>query len=271
MEENQLNIKYQSLKDYLKDCGSVAVAFSGGVDSVFLMDTAYKVLGAKAAAFTCRNNSFTAHELEECRSFCDSRGIMLNILDIDQFSIPNFDNNPKDRCYICKKTIFTNLKNHAKESGFAHVMDGTNFDDTREYRPGLKALEELGIESPLKILGFTKAEIRELSRLNGIQGWNRGSFACVATRFETGTKLTDAKFRQVESCEDYLRKLGFAQYRVRVHETQGALKKIARIEVDVQDINKVAGYNREISDYFKSQGFDFVTLDLSGFKSGSMN
>ncbi len=271
MNDEELLLKYQSLKKWLNDKGSLAVAFSGGVDSVFLMHAASESLGEKSAAFTARTTSFTSHELEECRSFCDRRKIPLHIVDFDQFSIPGFEKNPRDRCYICKKAIFGMLKDHAVKSGFAYVADGTNADDVGEYRPGMKALAELGIESPLRDLGFRKAEIRRLSEIFGLEGWNRGSFACLATRFETGADLSYEKLRRVENCENFLRGNGFLQYRVRVYETGAAGKMLARIEVTDDDIRRVADMRSEIEQFFRSEGFDFVTLDLCGFRSGSMN
>ncbi len=271
MNDEELLQKYQNLKKWLCDKGSLAVAFSGGVDSVFLMYAAFDVLGEKAAAFTARTTSFTEHELEECRAFCDRRKIPLHVVEFDQFSIPGFERNPKDRCYICKKAIFSALKNRAAESGFCCVADGTNFDDVGEYRPGMKALSELKIESPLRDLEFRKAEIRRLSEIFGLEGWNRGSFACLATRFETGANLSSEKLRRVENCENFLRKKGFLQYRVRVHETGAAGKMLARIEVAGNDIRRIADMGTEINQFFRSEGFDFVTLDLCAFRSGSMN
>lgn len=268
--DSHLEEKFNSLKQWLMDAGSVAVAFSGGVDSMFLMEVAFCVLGNKSAAFTASTATFTQKELEECKAYCASKGIGLHVVEFDQFAIKNFENNPKDRCYICKKSLFAKLKNQATSLGFCHVVDGTNFDDTKEYRPGMKALEELTIESPLKELKFTKEEIRILSRELGIKGWDRGSFACLATRFETGAKLTPRLLRQVEVCEKYLAEKGFRQYRVRVHESISA-KSIARIEVSETDIIEIARLKDEISDFFRRQGFDFITVDLKGFKSGSMN
>ena len=265
MVHESILLKQKTLEAHLKTLGSAAVAFSGGVDSTFLLHEACKVLGDQAVAVTMKLNSVPAREIEESKDFCTSRGIRQVIVERDQFAAPGFADNPKDRCYWCKTYLFSSLGELAKEHQIAYIIDGTNFSDTKGYRPGLKALAELGVVSPLKEAALTKEEIRLLSEKEGLPTWNKPSFACLATRFPYGARITEEKLHAVEAAEQLLFDLGFPQFRVRCHGD------IARIEVLPAQLPKLVENREAVIARFHALGFRYVTMDLEGFRSGSMD
>lgn len=257
--------KLTRLEKYLADLKSVAVAFSGGVDSSFLLKMAHDVLGEKALAVTVSSCFVPERERLSAKRFCEEEKIRQEVFPVNPLDICGVRENPKNRCYLCKKSIFENICQIAKRENLQAVIDGTNADDMGDYRPGLLALSELHIKSPLKELGFTKADIREASKLVGLKTWDHPSFACLASRFAYGETLTRENLERVERAEDFFLSKGFRQIRVRVHQN------LARIEVLPQDLEKVFLLRSEIADKLKALRFDYVTVDLCGFKSGSMN
>lgn len=266
ISENTL-AKYEKLKSIIKDCGKIAIAFSGGVDSTFLTKVAKDVLGENAVAVTISSILVTDDELKEADDFCKAENIEHLIYNADVLSIPGFENNPPDRCYICKKAIFTNVQNLVGERGISVIAEGTNVDDDGDYRPGIRAIKELGVRSPLKEAGLTKAEIRELSCMLGLKTWNKPSCACLASRFAYGEVINKDKLDMIYSAECYIRSLGFEQFRVRLQDG------IARIELRPADIQKFIenGIKDKVSEKLHALGFKYVSLDLDGYRLGSMN
>lgn len=260
-----LNQKQQNLCEYIKGLGSVAVAFSSGVDSTFLLKTAHDLLGDKAIAVTACSCSFPQRELNEAKSFCKKEGIRHIIVESEELSIEGFAQNPKNRCYLCKRELFTKIKKIAAENGIEYVAEGSNLDDNGDYRPGLMAVAELGIKSPLREAGLSKADIRALSKEMGLSTWDKQSFACLASRFVYGETITEEKLGMVDKAEQKLLDMGFHQVRVRIHG------KIARIEVEPAEFGKIINAADELNNYFQELGFTYVTLDLGGYKMGSMN
>ena len=264
---DKLHEKKQLLVNILRDAGSAAVAFSAGVDSTFLLKTAHEVLGKNALAVTADAPLFPRAEIERAKQFCAENEIRHIILPYDPFSVPGFQENPPDRCYLCKRAVFTAVKAAAAERGITYIAEGSNTDDTGDYRPGMRAVRELGIRSPLLEAGLSKADIRELSREYGLATWNKPSFACLASRFMYGDTITAEKLAVTEKAEEKLLSLGFTQVRVRVHGTS------ARIEIDRSEFPKIL--QPEIADgineYFRSLGFLYTSLDLGGYRTGNMN
>ncbi|MDO4522386.1 MAG: ATP-dependent sacrificial sulfur transferase LarE, partial [Eubacteriales bacterium] len=212
-----LQNKYQKLQDYLKELGSVAVAFSSGVDSTFLLKVAHDVLGERAIAVTAQSCSFPKREQEEARRFCQNQGIEQVICESEELEIEGFRQNPKNRCYLCKHELFEKILNIAKERGLNAVAEGSNMDDNGDYRPGLIAVKELGVTSPLRYAELTKEEIRELSKELGLPTWDKQSFACLASRFVYGETINEEKLGMVDRAEQLLLDMGFRQVRVRIH------------------------------------------------------
>lgn len=260
-----LDEKYEKLKSCLKALGSVAVAFSGGVDSAFLLKAAKDALGDKALAVTACSCLIPEHEMEESVDFCAAEGIRHIVCNVNPVEIDGFADNPPNRCYICKKGIFSIIKQAAAENGASAVVEGSNLDDNGDYRPGLKAIRELGVLSPLQAVGFTKQEIRDMSAKLGLPTWSKPSFACLASRFAYGECITEAGLHRIDKAERVLAGLGFSQFRVRVHGS------IARIEVPQEDMQMLLDNREQIYPTLHALGFAYVTMDLKGYRTGSMN
>lgn len=262
-----LQQKRQHLETYLKNLGSVIIAFSSGVDSTFLLKVAHDVLGSKAIAVTARSCSFPQRELNEAKSFCETEGIEHIIVDSEELSIEGFSQNPKNRCYLCKHELFTKIREIAKERNIPYIAEGSNIDDNGDYRPGLVAVAELEIKSPLREAELTKDEIRQLSKQLGLPTWNKQSFACLSSRFVYGETITEEKLSMVDRAEQRLLDLGFHQVRVRIHGN------IARIEILPTEFSKIIEKDTadQLNQYFHKLGFVYVTLDLGGYQTGSMN
>lgn len=264
--ESSLQNKYLELKKYLSSLNSVAVAYSSGVDSTFLLKTAVDTLSRdNVLALTAKSHSFPKRELDESIQFCKSENIRQIVFESEELSIDGFSNNPPDRCYICKKELFSKIKSIARENNINAVIEGSNADDINDYRPGMRAVAELEILSPLKKVGLTKNEIRALSKQHGLKTWNKQSFACLSSRFVYGEKITVQKLDMIDKSEQLLLDLGFKQVRVRIHND------VARIEVLPNEIERVMQFKDTIYSRFKEYGFRYVTLDLGGYRTGSMN
>ncbi len=258
--------KLSDLRKLLKSFGSAFIAFSGGVDSTFLLKVAHEELGEKVVAVTVVSPLIPKKEALDAANFCKKENVRHFVLELDPLKIPGFKENPENRCYICKKEIFNKIKDLASENGIFTVCDGSNADDTGDYRPGMQAIHELGIKSPLLECGLTKNEIRILSKEMDLPSWNKPSAACLASRFVYGEEITEKKLKMVEKAEDFLHEKGFSQQRVRIHG-----ENLARIEVMPEDFEKILEVKDKIDNYFRSLGFKYVTLDIQGFRSGSMN
>ncbi len=258
-------VKLEQLKNNLKQMKCVAIAFSGGVDSTFLTKIAYDVLGERAIAVTATSSTYPQRELKQAKQFTKHIGIKHILINSEETEIENFSDNPNNRCYYCKKELFSIIKQFAKENHLSVVLDGSNVDDISDYRPGMKALEELGVISPLRDVGFTKQEIKELSKDMHLDTWDKPAFACLASRFPYGIKITKSKLTQVEKAESFLFSLGVKQFRVRYHD------EIARIEVLKNDFQIILDNSEKITKYFKELGFKYVTLDIEGYRTGSLN
>jgi uncharacterized protein len=259
--------KLARLQTDLQSLASLAVAYSGGVDSTFLLKVAHEVLGEKVVAITAHGAIFPQRESEETRDFVKRHGIRHFMVENDLLGVEGFAANPPHRCYLCKKAIFAQIIMIAKENRLDQVAEGSNADDSGDYRPGLQAVAELGVVSPLREAGLTKAEIRELSKEMGLPTWDKPSFACLASRFPYGRPITAAKLAMVDRAEQLLLDLGFTQVRVRHHD------EVARIEIIPEEFGKLweADQSRRIYQAFRQIGFEYVALDIQGYRTGSMN
>lgn len=262
-----LQEKNQELKTYISNLGDLAVAFSSGVDSTFLLKTAHDVLGDRVIAVTAKSCSFPERELNEAIQFCETEGIRHFIVDSEELDIEGFSSNPKNRCYLCKHELFEKIYKVAEEQGIKNIAEGSNLDDNGDYRPGLTAVAELGVNSPLRHAGLNKEEIRELSRQLGLKTWDKQSFACLSSRFVYGETISKEKLTMVDKAEQLLLDLGFRQVRVRIHGT------IARIEVLPDQLPELITEAKRsaITAMFHQIGFSYVTIDLDGYRMGSMN
>ncbi|RMF94128.1 MAG: ATP-dependent sacrificial sulfur transferase LarE [Candidatus Schekmanbacteria bacterium] len=260
--------KYKNLKRIISEYGNLLVAFSGGVDSTFLLKTAKDVLGENVIAVSALSETYVREELETAKKMAEKIGVKHIIIESKEVDIPQFRENPPDRCYYCKYELFSLLKKIAAENGIRYVADGTNYNDVRnDHRPGMRAAQELGVVSPLYEAKLNKEEIRYLSKNIGLETWNKPEMACLSSRFPYGTDITREKLQTIDEAERFLRGLGFKQLRVRHHGDT------ARIEIEQESLKRFSDDNMRISvvDKFKSLGFKYVALDLEGYRRGSMN
>ncbi len=257
--------KETSLRELLADCNGAVVAFSGGVDSTFLAKAAHDVLGEKVLMVTATSPAHPEHELQAAKNIAALYGFPHVYIRTNELENELYCSNPPDRCYFCKQEIVGKMWKIAREHGFDCVFDGANVDDTDDFRRGARAAKELGVRSPLQEAGLTKAEIRYLSQKYGLPTWNKPSSACLATRIPYGERITAEKLAKVGAAEAYLRTLGIGQLRVRQHQ------QLARIEVLPEDLPLILQQREQITARLKELGYIYVTVDLQGYRTGSMN
>ncbi len=265
MPLKSLENKSDNLKEYLKGLKNAVVAYSSGVDSTFLLKTAYEVLGDNIIALTAKSPLIPQREINEAEEFCKKEGIKHIVVEFDISGAEHFKKNPVNRCYLCKKEIFTRFIQIAAENGAGQVIEGSNIDDTKDYRPGMQAIRELNIKSPLIEAELTKDEIRILSKKMGLKTFDKPSFACLASRIPYGDEITAEKLKTIELAEEFLLNSGFKQFRVRVHGD------IARIEILPFEFEKLLKIRNDVVTKFKEYGFKYVSMDLAGYRTGSMN
>jgi uncharacterized protein len=266
-KESYMEEKVDRLKDILSDLESALVAFSGGVDSTFLLKVAHDVLGEKTVALTAISPSYPAFELEEAREIAKEIGVRLITENSYELDIPGYAENSPRRCFFCKAELFTICFNKAKELGIKNVIYGATLSDLGDFRPGMDAAKEMGAKAPLLEAGLNKEEIRELSCRMGLSTWDKPQMACLSSRIPYGTNVTEDKLKTIALSELFLRQLGLRQFRVRYHE------KIARVEIDEGEFEKILSRDlrAKISKRLKELGFTYVTIDIDGYRTGSMN
>jgi len=264
---DSLQQKYDHLRNIASQAGSALIAFSGGVDSTFLLKVCAEELGDKAVAVTARSETFPKRELEQAKTLARLIGAPHLVIDSEELKVPDFSNNPLHRCFLCKSELFSKLKKIAVEQSIPWIFDGNNADDAGDFRPGRAAARQLGVRSPLEEAGLNKEEIRELSKLLDLPTWNKPSFACLSSRFPYHTKITKSALQQVEEAEDFLWELGMREFRVRHHDT------LARLELGEKELSLFwqDSTGDKIVHHLKSLGYTYVTLDLEGYRTGSMN
>jgi uncharacterized protein len=257
--------KLQLLISSLKEYKSAVIAFSGGVDSTFLARVAKDVFGDNLLLITATSSTYPFYELDEAKSLAEMLGIKHKIIVSEEIEIPGYADNPPDRCYYCKSELFGKIKYIAEKEGFEVIFDGSNADDLKDFRPGMKAKQEKGVISPLSDSGFTKDDIRRLSAGLNLPTASKQSYACLASRFPYGEKITKEKLDRLATAEFEVRKLGFSQFRIRSHEN------LARFEFIPAEMDKAWEIKEKLTDICKNSGFTFVTIDLKGYRTGSMN
>jgi pyridinium-3,5-biscarboxylic acid mononucleotide sulfurtransferase len=261
------DVKLEKLKKLISEMESVAVAFSGGVDSTFLLTVAADVLGDRVIAVTAKSSTYPQREFDEAYEYMKKIGVKHIVIVSEELDIEGFSHNPVNRCYFCKQELFSKVREVARQNGISHVVDGSNMDDLGDYRPGMLALKELEISSPLRDAEMTKEDIRRLSREMGLPTWNKQPFACLASRFPYGQEITREKLQMIDRAEQFLLDLGFRQVRVRHHG------EVARIEVAREERSRF--FDTDLMDKvhvkLMEAGFRYVTLDLKGYRTGSMN
>ena len=257
--------KLDDLRRVLSDFGSVVVAYSAGVDSTLVLRVAHDVLGDNVLAATGLSDTYPEEEMAEARALAQEIGVAHVMMRTEELTDPRYAMNSHQRCFFCKNELYGKLRELADERGITHIVDGTNADDVGDHRPGLRAAREIGVRSPLQEVGMTKDEIREISNELGLRTWDKPAFACLSSRFPYGTPITVEKLKQVATAERAIRELGFRGFRVRHHDT------VARLEVDPDDFPRVVELHSEIVAKLREAGYRFVTLDLQGYRSGSLN
>ncbi|MBD3420438.1 MAG: ATP-dependent sacrificial sulfur transferase LarE [Chitinivibrionales bacterium] len=257
--------KLQKLKEIIGAYHSAVIAFSGGVDSTFLARVARDVLGDKLLLLTATSSSYPFHELEEAKKFAAQMGVAQRVIVSEEIDIPGYSDNPPDRCYYCKSELFTLVKHIAEKDNYEAVFDGSNADDTGDFRPGMRAAKELGVISPLKLAGLTKNDIRTYSREYNLPTADKPSYACLASRFPYGIKITTEKLERVGRAEVYVRRLGFTQFRVRDHDG------LARLEFAPGEMDKAWDLRAHIKKICKDAGYTYVSIDVEGYRTGAMN